>query len=83
MSAIVGSNHWHEPWPWPQSGATLSRSGDRVFGCSRGPSAIVHERYRHFELSVNDERAVQAMADAIRASHGGLDVLINNAGSRP
>ena len=54
--------------------------GDSVFGCSRGPSSLSHERYAHFALDVSDETAVNAIADSIRASHGGLDALINNAG---
>ncbi|MBE3064787.1 MAG: SDR family oxidoreductase [Spirochaetes bacterium] len=54
--------------------------GDQIFGCSRGPAAITHERYAHFALDVGEEHAVQAMFDAIRTSRGGLDVLINNAG---
>ena len=54
--------------------------GDIVFGCSRGPSSLTNERYIHSALDVSDEAAVQAMFDAVRASHDGLDVLINNAG---
>lgn len=54
--------------------------GDGVFGCSRGPTSLRHERYAHFALDVSDEAAVNAMADSIRTSHGGLDVVINNAG---
>lgn len=54
--------------------------GHRVAGCSRGVSAIEHERYRHFELDVADEGAVVAMVKAVVREWGSVDVLINNAG---
>jgi 3-oxoacyl-[acyl-carrier protein] reductase len=37
-------------------------------------------RYRHFELDICDETAVQQMFSEIRKNYQGLDVLINNAG---
>lgn len=51
-----------------------------VFGCSRGPSNLDHERYRHFGIDVSDERLVVAMFTAIRQSRVPLYALINNAG---
>jgi 3-oxoacyl-[acyl-carrier protein] reductase len=55
--------------------------GWRVFGCSRGASDLLHERYTHFELDVAAEKPVVAMFAEIRKSAGGLYGLINNAGT--
>jgi 3-oxoacyl-[acyl-carrier protein] reductase len=55
--------------------------GDVVAGCGRGVAAIEHPRYTHHVVDVGDEAAVKGMFAAIRAAHGGLDVLINNAGA--
>ncbi len=65
-------------------GADLARHhlglGDRVFGCARGEATITHERYTHMQADVADEAGVRCVMQAARASAGGLDVLINNAG---
>jgi 3-oxoacyl-[acyl-carrier protein] reductase len=55
-------------------------AGDAVIGCGRSAPAIEHPQYSHHTADVSVEPAVAAMMRAIRASHGGLDVLINNAG---
>lgn len=54
--------------------------GWRVVGCSRRPSEFAADGYAHHCLDVADEAAVRAMMAEIRANHGGLDALINNAG---
>jgi 3-oxoacyl-[acyl-carrier protein] reductase len=54
--------------------------GWQVVGCSRGESSIEHDHYQHFALDVSDENAVIAMARTIKASHGKVDALLNNAG---
>lgn len=54
--------------------------GHQVVGCSRGPVDWSHERYRHCELDVSDEKAVTAMLAGIRRDYGRLDHLVNNAG---
>lgn len=51
-----------------------------VVGCSRSKSDFKHEKYKHFELDVSDERAVKVMFREIRISYGRADILINNAG---
>ncbi len=51
-----------------------------VIGCSRGPSDIAHERYRHFEVDVTDEKAIDGLFRDIRKEPGRLDILINNVG---
>ncbi len=56
-------------------------AGDRVFGCSRGDSDLVHDNYTHVRLDVADEAAVQQVFAQVRAATGGLDVLVNNAGA--
>lgn len=54
--------------------------GWQVVGCSRGDSSIEHAHYQHFALDVSDEDAVVAMARQIKADHGSVDALLNNAG---
>lgn len=54
--------------------------GHKVAGCSRGPSSVEHECYRHYELSVEDESKVVSMVRDANKQFGGIDALINNAG---
>jgi len=54
-------------------------AGCHVIGCSRGESDFAAENYEHHRLDITDEDAVCALFRQIRRSHGGLDVLINNA----
>lgn len=54
--------------------------GWKVVGCSRGEGSIRHAHYQHFALDVSDEDAVIAMARQIKADHGSVDALLNNAG---
>jgi NAD(P)-dependent dehydrogenase (short-subunit alcohol dehydrogenase family) len=52
-----------------------SRDVDRGRQAARGlDGVVVHP------LDVADAASVQALADRVRAEHGGLDVLVNNAG---
>lgn len=55
-------------------------SGWSVVGCSRQPSEFQAEGYAHHCLDVSDEGAVRNLMTAVKAEHGGLDALINNAG---
>lgn len=55
-------------------------SGWQVAGCSRKPSNLEHENYRHFELDVSDERAVSEMVRSVSRESGSLDAVLNNAG---
>ena len=57
----------------------LERGFD-VVGCSRDASDLLHESYTHYQLDVADETAVKGMLADVRRTHGGLSVLINNAG---
>lgn len=59
---------------------TFLERGWTVVGCSRGGSDLSHDAYSHFELDVSDEKAVVAMMQAVRRSHGSVDALLNNAG---
>ncbi|MEL7105741.1 MAG: SDR family oxidoreductase [Pseudomonadota bacterium] len=54
--------------------------GWAVVGCSRGASDLEHADYDHFELDVNDEKAVASMMRAVAKKHKRLDALLNNAG---
>ena len=54
--------------------------GHRVVGCSREPSDLAHERYRHVTTDVTDEAGVKALFTNLRRDYGRLDHLVNNAG---
>jgi 3-oxoacyl-[acyl-carrier protein] reductase len=54
--------------------------GDVVCGCSRGPVALQHPGYTHFELDVADEKSVVRLVRTVVRKHGRIDVLLNNAG---
>ena len=58
----------------------LLGSGWTVAGCSRGASDLVHERYRHFEVDVADEKGAKGLFKELRKEFGRLDALLNNAG---
>jgi 3-oxoacyl-[acyl-carrier protein] reductase len=54
--------------------------GHRVIGCSREPSDLAHERYRHVTTDVTDEAGVKSLFTNLRRDYGRLDHLVNNAG---
>ena len=60
---------------------TFLERGHFVFGCSRGPCEVAHERYRHFELDVADEKAVLRMFRDVHRAGVPLFALLNNAGT--
>jgi 3-oxoacyl-[acyl-carrier protein] reductase len=52
-----------------------------VVGCSRSSSSdLTSDRYEHLVADVTREEDVKRIMDTVRTRHGGLDVLINNAG---
>lgn len=53
--------------------------GFQVVGCSRQPTDLDADRYRHYTVDVSDESAVVQMLGDLRR-RGGLNALINNAG---
>jgi NAD(P)-dependent dehydrogenase (short-subunit alcohol dehydrogenase family) len=63
----------------------LIRLGHVVCGCARSEGAVVEMTAHHPEphafavVDVSHGAAVQAWADAIMASHGSPDILVNNA----
>ena len=59
----------------------LLSAGDRVIGCARSESTLIHERYTHIAADVTDGDAVQGLLDRIASEFGSLDALINNAGA--
>ena len=54
--------------------------GWTVVGCSRQPSDLQAEHYRHFICDVSQAAEVTQMFLAIRREFGRVDALINNAG---
>jgi len=56
--------------------------GHLVVGCSRGPAAVTHDNYLHIVADIGDEAQVLSLFTAIQEKHGGIDVLINNAGAK-
>jgi len=59
---------------------TFLERGYQVFGCSRGDTDLEHEFYQHYKCDVTNETAVIQLIRSIGKSHGGIDMLINNAG---
>ena len=58
-----------------------TRLGFQVIGCSRSEKDYSVDNYQHFCLDVCDEKEVKKMFSTIRKSYGGLQILINNAGT--
>ncbi len=56
------------------------QQGYFVYGCSRQDVDFSFPNYHHSIMDVFDESAIKKLISTIRASHGRLDVLINNAG---
>jgi len=54
--------------------------GFLVAGCSRGPSSIVHENYRHYVIDVCDELAVKRWVREIKKDLNKINVLVCNVG---
>jgi len=57
------------------------QEGFKVIGCSRQAAGYELENYQHFCLDVSDEVKVKQMFSEIKKTYGGVDVLINNAGT--
>lgn len=57
-----------------------ARQGANVVGCSRAAADWEHPNYVHELADVGAEADVKRLLAAVRARHGKLDVLINNAG---
>ena len=65
-----------------REGATVILADRDLDGAQRTADALVSEggRASAVALDVTDRVAVAACADQVQASHGGIDVLVNNAG---
>ena len=61
-------------------GRTFIRHGWNVAGCSRKPSNLIHDNYRHFQVDVSDEKEVSAMVKEVARDSLSLDAVLNNAG---
>ncbi|HYK40846.1 MAG TPA: SDR family oxidoreductase [Thermoanaerobaculia bacterium] len=58
----------------------LASTGYQVVGCSRGPAEWSMDGYEHVTADVTDEADVVRLLAVVRQRHGGLSVLVNNAG---
>ncbi len=54
--------------------------GDKVYGCSRRNTDLVHSNYCHTNLDVSNEADVMAFVRNVYKENKHIDVLINNAG---
>jgi NAD(P)-dependent dehydrogenase (short-subunit alcohol dehydrogenase family) len=61
--------------------SVFAEQGATVVTCARRPVESVP--YEFHSCDVRDDDAVKAMIDLVFARHGGLDVVINNAGGSP
>ncbi|OAN66691.1 SDR family oxidoreductase [Sphingomonas sp. TDK1] len=60
--------------------ATLRSDGYRVITCGR---SAVPEDEDHMVCDIRDPSAVTALVETVHRRHGGLDLLVNNAGGSP
>src|ERR1700712_241151 len=69
----------------------LARLGAAVIGCGRREEPLAETAalaaelpgaFEHRTLDIRDEEAVDAFFDGVVERHGGLDVLVNNAGGQ-
>jgi citronellol/citronellal dehydrogenase len=69
----------------------LARLGAAVVGCGRRPGPLAETAelaaglpgsFKHRELDIREEDAVEALVDGVLERHGRLDVLVNNAGGQ-
>lgn len=58
----------------------LLAEGYQVVGCGRGTECWTAEGFEYQQADVADEPQVMALFQRIRARHGRLDALVNNAG---
>lgn len=56
--------------------------GHSVFGCSRSPAVLTNEKYTHATVDIAEEAEVLRLFRTVLENFGGIDVLINNAGSK-
>jgi NAD(P)-dependent dehydrogenase (short-subunit alcohol dehydrogenase family) len=61
--------------------AVFAEQGATVVTCARRP--VEGLPYEFHSCDIRDDDAVKAMIDVVFARHGGLDVVINNAGGSP
>jgi len=61
--------------------ALFAEHGARVIGLDLNPPHAVDARIDHRLADITDAAAVRALVEAIRAEHGRVDVLVNNAGA--
>ena len=59
--------------------AKFAAEGAIVIGCDRR-SEMLNEAYERHQVDVTDRAQVDAMVAAVKARHGRIDVLVNNAG---
>lgn len=59
----------------------LLDAGHEVVGCGRKPTNVCHERYRYHQVDLTEPGEVRSMFKTIRAEHGRLDGVVNNAGT--
>jgi NAD(P)-dependent dehydrogenase (short-subunit alcohol dehydrogenase family) len=61
----------------------LAAQGCNVVACARSEPASLPEGVEFAALDVRDPEAVNAFVNDVAARHGGIDIIVNNAGGSP
>lgn len=63
--------------------AALAAQGCRVVACARSEPESLPDGVEFAALDVRDPEAVEAFVNDVAARHGGIDIVVNNAGGSP
>lgn len=63
--------------------AALAAQGCKVVACARSEPESLPEGVEFAALDVRDPDAVEAFVNDVAARHGGIDIVVNNAGGSP
>jgi NAD(P)-dependent dehydrogenase (short-subunit alcohol dehydrogenase family) len=59
---------------------TLLRNGYTVIGADLNPCPYSDDQFHSYQIDLTDQTAIYALFSTVMSIHGGVDVLVNNAG---